>query len=494
MFPKIYALARGCRYDVSRLASTVEGQVKREIGLMLLLFGTAVVSVQADEPKKQCTGGEPLELYRDGCMAEARAAFEEQLRRAETAATDSKGRRALFEALISIAWFEDETGNHQNAIAFSNRALEIASSLDDSCMIARSLAWLGWSYSSMGAYHAAKDLYENAVQLAAPGGEIRIVPVWGLSTQELGALKVKMGQVEEGRKLIEKTYGYAKEQGIDIGVAEGGVHLVELELREGNLGRARLLAEETIAAAERCKCGPLKVAQAWLVAAKVLMARAESDATIQDELGRALVRVVEFARGHGDPRTEAEALMLQSKVLPAHEFQRRSELLSAAVMLLEERNSELRGTAHATLGHLLLDNSNLDLASYYLKLGVKVNQEQFRKIDDAYVSAALAVLDGLTGERRGYLQKLESAVEAAAKNHALKELVDHAERLASEYDSMGYRTLSLKYGKIALEALNEMLRKEDDPGHRELLERKLIVSEGVLKQSFEITQSTDMPN
>lgn len=460
---------------------------------LVLLIGITAVRAEADEPQKTCSAAAPLELYRDGCMKEARSAFEKQLREAEVAAVDTKGRRALFEALIAIAWFEDETGNHQNAISFSNRALEIASSLDDSCMIARSLAWLGWSYSSMGAYHAAKDLYENAVQLAAPGGTIRIVPVWGLSTQELGALRVKMGEVEEGRKLIEKTYSYAKEHGVDIGIAEGGVHLAELELREGNVGRARQIADETVAAAERCQCGPFKVAQAWLIAAKVLIERAESDAALRDEVDRDLARVVAFAREHGDPRTEAEALMLQSKVLPAHEFQRRSELLSAAVMLLEERNSELRGTAHATLGKLLLDNSNLDLASYYLKLGVKVNQEQFRKIDDAYVNAALAVLDRLSGERREYLQKLANAVDTAGKTRSLKELAEYSERLSNEYDSMGYRTLSLRYGRIALEALNEMLRKESDASHRALLERKLRVSEVVLKHALAVTHSTDTP-
>ena len=62
-------------------------------------------------------------LYRRGEKEGAKAAFESELK----AARETKNERVIWHALMGSAWHADETGEHKDAITYSNEALEVAS-------------------------------------------------------------------------------------------------------------------------------------------------------------------------------------------------------------------------------------------------------------------------------------------------------------------------------------------------------------------------------
>lgn len=461
------------------------------LGLIIALF-IVPSTVLAD-----CSGNDALSLYKEGCIVDARARFQSDLESARKSILNvipRLGRSREWQALINLAWFEDEVGEHGRAVDYSNQALEIATDLRSDSMIGRSLSWLGWGYSHQGLYEMAEQFYINAVDLGAPGGKIRHPMIWGMSTQELGALKFKMGDVDAGIKMVEETFGFAKKHGVDIGVAEGGAHLAEMYLQKGNLGKAKEYADETAAAAERCSCGPLKISRAKLVLAKIAAERARTDARgISDAKGLA-EQARTYAVKISDPHSEAEAMLLLARLEPAHNFSFRYDLVTKALELLTNKNSELRGLAELEVGHTLVDEGKPDLAKFYLKNGIRINKEMLRQVDKSFALVELAKVEGLKGDRREYLEKIESAYKAAKKSGSDRDAFESAQILAIEYSSLGYSKLSLKYAQAGLKILERMIQAETDSERRHGLEqRQLELAEIAGEKAAELTYGSEYP-
>jgi len=155
-----------------------------------------------------------LDLYREGRIEDARNAFESRLTDAEV----GSNREEVWRALMGLAWFHEEIGEYRHSIAFSNRSLDIASSMGSPFHMGRSLCCLGMNYADMGLYELALEFYGRARDIGAPDGEVSVVPVWGLALQEMGAIYFRMGDSVHAHTYLEKTYDFANEHNISAGI------------------------------------------------------------------------------------------------------------------------------------------------------------------------------------------------------------------------------------------------------------------------------------
>lgn len=394
-------------------------------------------------------GGDPLSLYQSGDLSGARSGFESALRLAEK----SGNKQARWQALMAIAWFEDELSEHRKAIEHSNAALAIAKELQDSFRIGRSLAWLGWAYAGLGLYEMAEAFYTNAAELGAPGGEIRHVAVWGLATQELGALQCKMGRTGEGRTLLEKTYTYAAENGIDVGVAEGGAHLGEILLSVGQFQDAEKYAKAAVDAAERCNCSPYNLTRARLVLLKIRMERRRDG----DRLDADLEQLRADCERLKHIRCLAEAKLLQSKRLPPASIEQRTELVTSALESLATAESEIVSEAEIELGRVFLDANNASLAKFYSENGLRVSAEMLRKVDKAYMTRALADVHGASGDVANQIKALEETANAARETQQLPAVLEAETKLAELRSGSGYLLLAYEATTRAIDAASALI-------------------------------------
>lgn len=407
-------------------------------------------------------------------MEEALARARADLVTAE--ATDD--RNGIWSHLMHVAWLEESVGLHKQAIHHASRALEVAHELERPFETGRALCWLGWSYTSLGLYPLALELYGEAIDLATQGEQIEQPMVWGLATQETGALYARMGALDQARPLLELTTDYARRHGIDVGVAEGGAHLAAISLEQGDLGTAAALAEEAVIASERCMCSPYNTARARLVQAQVLLERARFDSKLLQSAIDEIESTLAFARSVDDRRHVAEALLLRSRTVPLSRLEERTRLVSEATQMLIEMDSELRGTAEAQLGSLFLESEQEELAELYLRSGLDVSQELFRSLDTAYIQADLGSLDAVSGAKRAALERWEAAATQAHESGALL-LALHAEtRLSDELYALDYTRLAQVWTESAIVSINTLLERLTDAAAQESLRaRQLELSE-----------------
>ena len=430
-----------------------------------------------------------FELYKDGEIAKARAEFKAQLRTAEQQNVPAN----LWRVLMNFAWFENEVSEYEQAIEYSNRALKVATSLNKDLMIGRSLCWLGWSYASLGLYDLALSFYENAVEIGAPDGEIQIVPVWGLATQEIGAIYFKTGDSVGARKKLKETFGFAKRLGIFPGIAEGGAHLAELALVEGSFAEAEDYAIQALEAAKKCGCSPYNISRAKLVQAKVSLERAKHSSELFPAAKQMIEDTIDHCDKSGHLRCRAEAKILLAKCLPNDKIKKRLELLKSAFESLANAKSELRGLAEASLGRMYMENQQLKLAEFYLTNGYRVNKELFRRIDNAYISVDLAKLRGLKGEVKVELERLSEAADRALNAGALLLAAKTQAQLADKLRANGYKTMALDWSKRALRLVESLLEKNPNTLESPSLEEEqLRLSEQIALLGVELTQERSM--
>ncbi|MFN8390453.1 MAG: tetratricopeptide repeat protein [Bdellovibrionota bacterium] len=401
-----------------------------------------------------------VRLYEQGKVNEAEHAFAAALSAAEKGDSPNE----LWETLIGYAWFLDEIGEHRRAIELSNKALGIAAQSENKFMIGRSLSWLGWAYTGLGLYELALDFYRNAVDVAAPGGKIEIVNVWGLSTQEIGALHYKMGRTKEGRPYLEKALSVARELKVGPGIAEGAAHLAELSLTEGRYEEAESLAREAFSAGEKCEdgCTPYNTVHARVILAKVLFERAKLDPNRMADAQRAIRETLAAAEKAGLKRCVAESKLLLARSLPPPDFETRYALVTDAFDILATMESELRGTAESELGKLFLDNGETKLAEFYLKNGYRVNKELFRRIDNAFITSDEAVVSALNGDSQRSVKQLRKAFREAVDTKNLPAATEIAQKLSGTYLELGYATLALNTAKKGLQLLDELSQRTKD--------------------------------
>lgn len=395
-----------------------------------------------------------FEFYKSGEIQKAREAFAEAVQ-----AIHHRNDRVVWKLCMEAAWFEQQVGNHKAALDYSNRALEIAEGLGDGFMRGRSLAWLGWAFSDMGLYQPAVETYRQAIEIGAPKGKIRFVAVWGLATQELGSVFFKMGDINSARILLNQTLDYARKYKIDVGIAEGGTHLAEFELKQENYQKAFSLAHEALEASKRCGCSPLNTARALFVKAKVAHQFSVLGNGSKDQAWADLRAAQKYAEAERANRIIAECKILESQLLDDEEYQKRFELLEEAYKILSESESELRGDAEAALGHDLLDTDRTDLAQFYIKRGLQVNAEMLRKIENSTILMSLSELAKVEGNGAGQLSLLDQSIQADLSTGSLLKATSKLFELLNILDQRGYYALAQKWTDNGIAYLTEAQEK-----------------------------------
>jgi hypothetical protein len=430
------------------------------------------------------------DLYLSGRVNEALAAA-----RRELAAADAQQTPELrWQRMMYVAWLEESVGEHREAMKHATGALDLAAKQGDAFKIGRSLCWLGWSATSLGLYPLALEFYEAAIATATDGEDIVRPLVWGLATQERGALLAKMGDLDPGAALIEATTDYARDHEILVGVAEGGAHLARIALLRGDLAEARERAEEAVLASERCGCSPYNTNRARVTLARIALARARTHPKHQGEALEMIQGALAGAEKVSDRRHIAEARLLLSQAVDPDDLQQRQELVSSAAALLHETESELRGTADAQLGALLLEREQDALAAAYLRSGFDLNEELLRKLDNAYILGDLAILDGLSDDSQAALEKWMDAASRAEESGAWPLAAESQERLSEDLQSQGFLSLSLHWTEKALESIERLLEQAQDPERREqLARRKLQLTERRVEIDLDLQHPTPRP-
>ncbi len=398
----------------------------------------------------------PFDLYQAGDIKGARKAYKEQVNESK-----SKSKKRQWAAHMGLGWVEDEVGNHWAAIDSLNAALEIANEIGDDIRTGRTLSFLGWAYSSMGLYEAAIEFYEEAIKLGTTeSGRIKAIALWGLSKQELGAIYFKLGDTKKAKEYIFETYTFAASNGIDVGIAEGGAHLAEIFLVEGNLGEASRYAKEAIKAANRCGCSPNNTARAYVMLAKTVWEQSKHDFKLQKKAEGLMNDSLNFAMRIGNKRSIAETKLLISTRYDQEEIDKKYKLVAEAFEILANMESERRGDAEAELGQVFIEKNETKLAEFYLKNGYKINEKLLRKQANAYVVAKLADLAFLNKDIQKEIEELERAVNLARETGASKLVFEKSYELSQAYAEQGYLRLALDWGEVAQKEFKEMLTHE----------------------------------
>ena len=440
------------------------------LSILLLPLGTVRIAHAAPSG---------LDLFREGKPEQAKAAFLASVEKAAAAARENKtpaDKTAQWQALMALAWFLDETGEHREAIRYSNQALDIAGGLNDAFLIGRSLAWLGWAYSSLGLYDTAVQFYTDALRYGSPNGTPLIPLVWGISKQELGYLYFKMGDLKTAKTFLQETTDFARQNGILIGVAEGGVRLAEIAIQEGNLGLATTFATEALQAAEKCNCTPFTLVHAKITLANIALEKSKLDSSVLPNARQTIDDAYQSAKKLGIRRFIAEGQLLQAKLIPAQEFEKRYNLTREGFEQLETMESERRGDAELAVGKVFLEDANTSLAKFYLEHGVKVNETMLRSVHKSRSTQDLAHLDGMLGDRQAVLNKLQKAVDEALSSGSKPAALEAEEQLFRELSQLGYNSLAVKWGKEALKLYDSLIAEEQDAHLRGVLERRRLAA------------------
>lgn len=398
--------------------------------------------------------------YSAGEIEKAISEAERELHLAE--ADGTRGAARLWNALMTSAFLHNTTGGHREAIALSARALDLTEKFKPSerpFRKGRALCWLGWAHARLALYDVAQGFFQEAAALGAPQGKVTVVPVWGLATQELGAIQIRRGEIEAGRKLLQQTTSYARQHGIAVGVAEGGAYLAELALFEGQYGEAERLANEAVAAAISCGCSDYNQLRAELVLAEAAVAQTNSQGI--EEVRRLAARTVAEAEKRNVRPAVARGKLLLARLLPPDAVAEREKLLTEAESLLELTGGEERGVAKRELGTLYLDKKDLFLAEIYLRNGLQFSNESLRRVD-------ISRLQGEMG--RLYIEReMDDAAASellAAKNSAVKlgelpGIVNNARKLGELYERRRLYALAVEEYQSAVDAVEAMVARED---------------------------------
>ena len=123
-----------------------------------------------------------------------------------------------------------------------------------------------------------RELLREAV---ARAGERLIPTAYDCPSVHLGRTHLWCDELDEARDTLERMRLLASEAGDEYGTAGIGVHLVEVEVRAGNLARAREVAEEDLAVLEQ---GEPDQELGYAIYGRALVAAHEGDADLAREL------------------------------------------------------------------------------------------------------------------------------------------------------------------------------------------------------------------
>jgi hypothetical protein len=453
----------------------------------LIAFGVLVAAGLPAIPAASSESPSSYELYAGGEAQEALSQAHADLKAVLETGTSSQ----RWQHTMHVAWLEESIGNHEASFRLAESALGLASQEGSPFMVGRSLCWLGWSATSLGLYPLALEFYDAAIEQAADaGGRDPIPAVWGLATQEKGAVLAKMGELEAGAALIEETTEFARRNDIQVGVAEGGAHLARIALRRGDWVEATARAEEALIAAEKCNCSAYNTNRARLMKARIVLERSRIDPKYTSEAEAQIRAALAEAKKVSDRRHIAEAQLLLSRAIGDRDLESRVALVGAAAETLHDMGSELRGSADGELGALMLASDRLDQAGFYLESGLQINRELLRKLDAAYILGDLAEIDLAANDSSAHLEKWMKSADQAETSGAWPLAAESQERIAEELFRLGFLSLSRHWSEKAAETIEKMLKKSDDAERRrELQWRKLALNERIVGIEIELDHS-----
>lgn len=382
--------------------------------------------------------------------------------------------------LASLAAAAETRADHRASLGYANDALKLARDHASDFETGRSLILIALAMRGLGFYDLAMEFLKQAIAIGAPGGKVKIVPVWGYAAQELGAVHLQKGELDQAAKLIRETYAFAEEHQVTVGIAEGGAHLAEIALRRGDLEEAKKYAETALEAARECNCSVFNTARAMVVAARVRLVESKTNPALRATARSDIENGIRYSTQNGVKRFLAEGKILLSEALPAQEIDRKIELASSAFELLDTQEDELRGSAEAHVGSILMASGRADLADFYMKNGLKVNEELFRKLDNGYILSDIAAQQLLVGQDREAADSLRNAAQAARESESWPLAFKSEQSLADLYTTKGYYGLALKWISLALKSLAHLKELEKDQTRTTLLQQ----SELALRQQL----------
>jgi tetratricopeptide (TPR) repeat protein len=453
--------------------------------LLLLLSNFTAVSLPA---KSQNAGREGLALYQQGKIKEARVKLHQYLEDTLRMKTPSY----TWWGYYTLAWFEHEVSEHENALKHSLLAWMAAKKANNPWMLGRILSWIGWSYASMGHYPLAIEFFKKAIEVGAPNGKIKLVGVWGLSTQELGRIYMKQGKLKKARKILTAVYDYAFKRNVGPGISEGGAHLANLNLLEGNLGEAEKYAKASLRAAHfgnRAKRGsPNNLARSLVTYARVLYQKSLVLPSVSGLAEEEILKALEHCKKMHNKRYLAEAKILYSKVLVNSNPAVRMQLVEEALEILKGIKSEVLPMGNLELGKIYLEEKEVDLAKLYLKEGLKISVKQMQVVAQAYIIDEVAVLHGINDNMKAQVRELKKNIIRAKKSRLIPLLYQSYFKLMKLFESDGYSSLALNWNLKAQTALGTMIKNEKNDELKISLKNKLFelkMLEGEFRLSFD---------
>ncbi len=435
-----------------------------------------------------------LALFDAGRPGEARQAFRRELRDAQRANDPA----ALWAQWMLGSWLEASSGEARRSLDLGARALEVAVAQEDDARIARSLCALGESSGSLGLYALAFELFDRAIERAAPGGAVRHGDVWELASRDKAILLARTGRTDEAKRLLEATTAWSRANRGDVGVAEGAALLAGLAIRRGDLSAADDLADEALRATVRCDCRASTSARARLAVGEAALARAEGDPR---HFGRARERLEEALRSAQDagaPREVAEAKLMLARAQPPGDAEARAALAADAYASLTRSGGDtlLRATAArertAAAGAPLAAEDRVRVARAIRATGPGFDEELLARPDAAVVLTDLAELD--RAAKSGELSRRAIAVDEARETGHVTAALESQEALSQLLARSGHARLSIEWTQRALATVEALLRHPGDAAElNDLLARKAVLADRRAEQALALVLPTQDP-
>lgn len=211
-----------------------------------------------------------------------------------------------------------------------------------------------------------------------------------------------------------------------------------------------------------------------------------------DEARILLRRALKEAQSRNNRESIAESQLLLAKTLPSSEFDERVRLIEQALEALNMMNDELRGSAKIELGLAHLRENASVFARFYVEQGRSVNEELFRKIDDAFILGALSEIEKDSGDSFRYLDSLHQAATAAEQLGEKLTAARKYRELMYELEKSGYTKMAVNYG-LKSKVYYELLLKDqpDSVTAKTLKEESIEVFEKIVELELEF-QGSDL--
>lgn len=179
------------------------------------------------------------ETYRAANYAEAIAVSLDALHLAERAGT-LVDQAPFVRHLAYDYWL---VGNNTSAIEYSQRLLDIASTLDDNRLRAQGHRYLAQIYNVLGDFARSREHGENALRFATLTGDAELrMPA--LNTLALG--EIKAGQFDTAERKLTEIHAYREKQGNRWSTANALANIADLAVARGDLTRGLDLYESIL--------------------------------------------------------------------------------------------------------------------------------------------------------------------------------------------------------------------------------------------------------